>query len=360
LDTEIQNRLRSEREQIAKEEAAKARLALNDQLERRKEEVSELQKVITDRDKKLEEARKAQADFKRKERQLEDARRELDLTIESRVNESLVEIRAKALRDAEGKLKFKIAEKEETIAGMQRQIEELKKRAEQGSQQLQGEVQEIELESLLSSKFPADIITPVSKGISGGDILHGVLGASGQKCGTIIWESKRTKNWSDSWLTKLRNDQRASNADAAILVSEALPKGLETFDLINGVWVAEFRCVIALATAIRQALIEVSATRKAEEGQKTKTEMVYRYLTGQKFRQRVSAIVERFTEMQDDLNRERRATMRLWAKREEQILGVIEATTGMYGDLQGIAGRSLPEIEGLELKLPSEPKRLRG
>jgi hypothetical protein len=200
-----------------------------------------------------------------------------------------------------------------------------------------GEAQEVELESLLSAKFPGDIIEPVSKGISGGDVLQRVLGAKGQSCGTIIiWESKRTKNWSDAWVTKLRSDQRASKADAAILVSEAIPKGIEAFGLLNGVWVAEFRCVIAVATAIRHGLLEVSSARKAEEGQQTKMEMVYRYLTGQRFRQCVSAIVEQFSVMEEDLDRERRTTMRLWAKREEQIRAVIETTAGMYGDLQGI------------------------
>jgi hypothetical protein len=275
------------------------------------------------------------------------------------VNESIAALRANALKEAEGKLKLKITEKDETIASMHRQIEDLRRRAEQGSQQLQGEAQEIELEAILRAKFPGDIIEPVSKGIAGGDVLQHVLGPKGQSCGTIIWESKRTKAWSDGWLTKLRNDQRASNADAAILVSEALPKGLDTFDLRNGVWVAEFRSVVPVATAIRYALLEISLTRKAEEGQQTKMEMVYRYLTGQRFRQRISAIVEQFSEMQDDLDRERRAATRIWAKRETQIRGVIEATAGMYGDLQGIAGRSLQEIEGLEHKMPLEPKKLK-
>jgi hypothetical protein len=360
LDAEIQRRLKAERENIVKEEAQRARLALRDQIQGSQEEVAELKKVITERDKKLEEARRAQTEIKRKERALEDARREIELTVESRVNNSLEELRSNALKEAEGKLKLRITEKEETIASMQRQIEVLKQKAEQGSQQIQGEAQEIELESILRTKFPGDIIEAVSKGISGGDVLQRVLGPHGQSCGTIIWESKRTMKWSDGWLTKLRKDQRDANADAAILVSEALPKGLETFDLLSGVWVTEFRYVIAVATAIRHALVELSAVRKAEEGQQTKMEMVYQYLTGQRFRQRVNAIVEQFTEMQADLDRERRATVKLWAKREQQIRGVIESTAGMYGDLQGIAGRSLQEIEGLDYKLRIEPRKLRG
>jgi hypothetical protein len=351
LDTEIRKRLEIEREQILKEETKRARLEFNNQIRAGQEEVVELNRILADRDKSLAEARKEQAELKRKERELEDKKRAIELTVETRVNESLVAIRSEAQREAEGKLKLKITEKEHTIYAMQQQIEDLQRRAEQGSQQLQGEAQEIELEVLLRERFPGDIIEPVSKGLSGGDVLQRVLGPNGQSCGTIIWESKRTKNWSDGWLNKLRSDQRAINADAAIIVSEALPKGLETFDLIDGVWVAEFRCAIAVATAIRHALTEVSLARKCEEGQQTKMEVIYRYLSGPRFRQRVSAIVEQFSTMQEDLERERRTTTRLWSKREAQIKGVMEATAGMYGDLQGIAGRSFQEIDGLDHNL---------
>ncbi len=193
------------------------------------------------------------------------------------------------------------------------------------------------------------MIEPVPKGEFGGDALQRVIGPLGQLCGTILWESKRTKNWSDGWLAKLREDQRAAKAEIAVIVSQTLPKGVESFDLIEGVWVTESRCAIPIATALRQSLIELSGSRLASEGQQTKTEMVYQYLTGPRFRHRIEAIVEKFTDMQSDLERERKTMTRLWAKREEQIRGVIESTAGMYGDLQGIAGKSLQEIEGLSL-----------
>jgi hypothetical protein len=177
---------------------------------------------------------------------------------------------------------------------MQRQIEQLRRKAEQGSQQLQGEVFELELESLLRAKFPQDIIDPVAKGDFGGDALQGIVGPLGQRCGSILWELKRTKNWSDAWLPKLRDDQREAKADIALIVSNALPKGTQTFDLIEGVWVSETRCAIPLAIALRQSLIEISAARQAGEGQQTKMELVYQYLTGPGFRHRVEAIVEKF------------------------------------------------------------------
>lgn len=356
LDEQIVIKLRGEREKIAAEEAKKIQLILAGDLEQKAKEVADLQQVLDDRDKKLAEAQTAQADLIRKQRELDDAKRELELTVEKRVQELLVGVRDRAKQEAEDGLKLKVLEKEEQITSMQRQIEVLKQKAEQGSQQLQGEVQELELESLLRTKFPQDNIDPVPKGEFGGDILHGVIGPVGQQCGTILWESKRTKIWSDTWITKLRNDQRTAKADIALLVSNALPKGIVTFDFIDGVWVTEVRCAVAVALVLRQSLIELSAARKAGEGQQTKTEMVYQYLTGPRFRHRVEAIVEKFDDMQGDLEKERKAMTRLWAKREEQIRGVIELTVGMYGDFQGIVGRSMQEIEGLEIRLLDPPK----
>lgn len=349
IDTEIATRLKLERGSIAKEEADKARLFLAQDIEQKDKSIAELNLVLIDRNKKLGEAQQAEAKLKRKERELDDAKREMELTVETRVQESLEEVRKKALKQAEDNVRLRVAEKDHLILQMQHQIEDLKRKAEQGSQQIQGEVQELELESLLGSKFPGDVIEPVAKGQFGGDVLQHVVGPSGVACGTIIWESKRTKKWSDGWLCKLREDQRSAKADAAILVSQALPKDLEGFNQLEGIWVTELRCAVPVATVIRQTLIEIAATRRAGEGQQTKMELVYRYLTGPRFRERVNVIVEKFVDMQEDLDRERRSTTRMWAKREEQIKGVIETTAGLYGDLQGIAGKSLQEIDGLEV-----------
>lgn len=164
----------------------------------------------------------------------------------------------------------------------------------------------------------------------------------------MIWEAKRTKHWNDAWLTKLRDDQRAAKADIAVIVSQALPQGVETFDIIDGIWVISPAIIIPVATMLRESLIKINFARQASEGLHTKTEMVYQYLTGPRFRHRVEAIVEAFTSMQDDLNKEKKVIMKQWAKRTEQIEKVMQSTIGMYGDLQGIAGQSLQEIKGLE------------
>jgi hypothetical protein len=350
VDQQVAQKLQFERGRIAAEEGQKARLALGNDLDQKIRELNSLQEILKQRDAKLAEAQKAQAELIRKQRELDDAKREMDLTVQKRVQADLSAEREKAKKEAEEELKLKVMEKDQTITAMQRQIEDLKRRAEQGSQQLQGEVQELELEALLSAKFPRDTIQPVPKGEFGGDVLQRVFGPLNQICGAILWESKRTKNWSDGWLPKLREDQRAAKAEIAVIISQALPKDVETFGYVDGVWVADPKVALPVAFSLRQTLIEVACARQASQGQQTKMEMVYGYLTGPRFRQRVQAIVEAFSSMKEDLDREKKAITRQWAKREEQIDRVMQATVGMYGDLQGIAGKTLQEIEGLEIQ----------
>lgn len=344
-----QERFRQERERIAEEESRRATVKFSQDLNQRAQEIQHLQEVLQARDQKLAEAQRIQAECMQKERALADQKRELDITIEKRVQGSLTTVRAQARQEAEEQLKLRVLEKEQTICSMQRQIEDLKRRAEQGSQQLQGEVQELELETLLGAKFPFDAIQPVRKGEHGGDVLQRVVSSQGQSCGSILWEAKRTKNWSDSWLPKLRSDQRSAKAEIAVIVSHALPKETEAFELIDDVWVTHPRTMIAVACVLRHSLVEIETARRASEGQQTKAEMVYQYLSGARFRQRVQAIVEAFTAMQEDLDKEKRAMLKQWAKRDEQIQRVTQATVGMYGDLQGIAGKTMQEIEGLDL-----------
>ena len=347
---QVEDQLKIDRARITAEESRKSKQAFANDLEQRSREVAELQAILKSQEAKLTEAQKTQADLLRKQRELDDAKRELDLTIEKRVQEGLSVTRQQARKEAEDEQRLKVLEREQTIAAMQKQIEDLKRRSEQGSQQLQGEVQELELENLLRNKFPFDAIEPVPKGEFGGDVLHRVVGLNGQPSGTILWEFKRTKNWSDSWLVKLRDDQRAAKAEIAVIVSQVLPKGVETFDLVEGIWVTHPRAALPVAMILRQSLLELALARQASQGQQTKTDMVYQYLTGPRFRLRVEAIVEAFSTMQEELDREKRVIMKQWAKRGEQIERVMGATVGMYGDLQGIAGKSLQEIEGLELK----------
>ena len=355
IDQQVFERLNQERAKITAEEARKAKLLLNNDLDQKAKIIAELQEILEQRNIKLAEAQKVQADLLKKQRELDDAKREVDLTVQKGIQEGLALTREQAKREVEEPLRLKILEAEQRNVSMQKQIEDLKQKAEQGSQQLQGEVLELHLEAQLGVKFPYDTIEPVPKGEHGGDLVQHIMGTSGQPCGRILWETKRTKNWSDGWLAKLREDQRAAKADVAIIVSQVLPKDVETFDLVEDVWVTHPRAVLPVALALRSLLVEVACARTSSEGQQTKTDMVYQYLTGPRFRQRVQAIVEAFSFMREDLEKERKVIVKQWAKREEQIDRVMQATVGMYGDLQGIAGKSLQEIEGLELRALDAP-----
>ena len=345
----VSEQVKSARETIATEEASKAKLLANEAIETAKKESESLKEVLKAQDEKLAEAQRAQADFMKKQRELDESKRELDLTIEKRVGESLSLVRDTAKKEAEDAQKLKLLEKDQALLSMQKKIEELKQKADQGSQQLQGEVQELDLEQSLQTKFPFDQISPVSKGELGADVIQRVVNAQAQDCGVILWESKRTRNWSDGWLAKLREDQRNCKAEIAIIVSQALPKDVNQFGLIDGIWVMSPAVAIPVAAMLRDTLIRVNNARAVSLGQKTKAELVYEYLTGAGFRQRVEAIVEAFTIMREDLDKEKRSIMQQWSKREKQIEQVMKSTLGMYGDMQGIAGRSLQEIEGLDV-----------
>ena len=345
----VSEQVKSAREAIATEEANKAKLLAQDAINSAKSEADTLKELLKSKDDKLAEAQSAQAEFLKKQRELDESKRELDLTIEKRINEGLSLARDTAKKEAEDGLKLKLLEKDQAMLSMQKKIEELKQKADQGSQQLQGEVQELDLEQSLQAKFPFDQVSPVPKGTLGADVIQRVVNEQAQDCGVILWESKRTRTWTEGWLAKLREDQRSCKAEIAIIVSQTLPKGVSQFEFIDGIWVVSPAVAIPVASMLRDTLIRVSMARAVSLGQKTKAEMVYEYLTGAGFRQRVEAIVEAFTIMREDLDKEKRTIVQQWSKREKQIEQVMKSTLGMYGDMQGIAGRSLQEIEGLSL-----------
>jgi hypothetical protein len=299
---------------------------------------------------KLAEAQKLELTARREREALEEARRGFELEKQRAMDAERSRILEKAQREAAEEFRLKSADKDKLISDMQRQVEELKRKAEQGSQQLQGEVLELDLEAALRAAFPRDTIEPVAKGAFGGDIVQRVCGPAGTVVGTVLWESKRTKAWSDGWLAKLRGDQREARAEVAVLVSTALPKGVAVFGQVEGVWVCGPEVAAALASVLRAGLTEVAAARASREGVQTKMELVYQYLTGPHFVQRVSAILEAFTSMREDLEAEKRVMQKQWAKREKQIETVLASTAALYGDVQGIAGSGVPEIAGLEVK----------
>ncbi|MBR0695338.1 DUF2130 domain-containing protein [Bradyrhizobium lablabi] len=351
MDHQVAQRVRETSDQIRADEQRKARDAASAELNETKSQLGEMRQTLAQYNVKLAEAQKVQAEVLRQQRDLDEQKRELDLLIEKRVQATQAEIHRKARQHAEDELKAQVSQKDAQIESMGRTIEDLKRKASQGSQQTQGEGLELQLEALLRANFPNDRIEPVRIGELGGDVVHSVNGLVGVPVGTILWEFKSTKKWNDGWLAKLREDQRSARADLALIVSQALPKEVETFGLIDGVWVTHPRCAIPVAVALRHSLAELASLRKSQAGQQTKMEQIYQYLIGPRFRQRVEGIIEKFEELKGDLEKERKFMNRIWAKRESQIHGVIDATASMYGDLQGIAGTALPEIESLDTPL---------
>ncbi len=347
MDAEVQARLVRERARLAEEALAKAREAVA-------LEITERDAALSEAKARLQQAQQAELDLRKRARELEDQKRELDLAVARKIDEEVEKIRRQARKEAAEERALKEAEKDKLIEDLRKQIGELQRKSEQGSQQAQGEVMELELESLLRRQFPYDEIVPVPKGVHGGDVLQHVHDAAGTPCGTILWESKRTKTWNDGWLPKLRDDQRAAKAQLAVLASVELPKGLNTFGCMDGVWVTSRACAMGLAAALRVGLIEVAAAKRALEGRQGKMEILYNYLSGPEFRHRVEGIVEAFVTLREDLEAEKRATQKLWAKREKQLERAAANTAGLYGDLSGIIGASLPQIEQLQLPIPAE------
>jgi hypothetical protein len=340
LEATIFNRVREREQELrdaAQREAAEGVRALN-------AEASDLRF-------KLAEAQQAQAEALRKERELEGRERAITLTIEQGITAGVRQAEERARREADDAGRLKRMELEATITSMQAKLAEAQQKAEQGSQQLQGEVQELDLEAALRAKFPFDTVEEVAKGVNGADITQTVVAPSGAECGFILWESKRTKRWSDGWLPKLREDGRKARADVLVIVSAALPEDVEQagFSCLDNVWVCSPTGALSMALALRATLLAVHAAKQAQAGMATKAEEVYGYVTGPQFRRRVEALVEAFTTLNEDLVAEQKATQRQWAKRAVQLERVIASTSGMFGDLQGIAGKALPAPEGLAL-----------
>ena len=285
---------------------------------------------------------------KKASREMTALKEELELTVARKLDDERNRIVADTQTRAAEQHRLKDAEKERQLTDMRRQIEDLKRKAEQGSQQLQGEAGEGELETMLRAAFPCDDITPVAQGIRGADLHQIVLDSRGARSGAILWECKNARNWSDGWIAKLKDDQRTLRADVAILVTASLPKGCTRFTVVDGVVVTDFACAAAVAGLVRTNLLQLAQTRSALVNKDQKLELLHRYLSGIEFRQRVEAIVEAFERMKEDLDQERRAAERQWAKRIKQIESVTFNISGMYGDLQGLVP-TLPSIARLEL-----------
>ena len=310
-------------------------------------EQAALQERVYEQEQKLREAQVAQTAALKLQQELKDKEAEMELTLQKMLASERPQLEERLAKEAQEKASLKEAEQAQKIDALTKRIEDLQQRATQGSMQTQGEAAEVILEDTLAQAFPMDGFVPVGKGVNGADVRQDVMTPNGA-AGSILWESKRTKNWTAGWLPKLRGDQRDAGCEIAVITSHALPEGIDSFGMVDGIWVCAPRYAIPLATSLRQGLLDVAGAKGRAMGQETKAELVYEYLTGTQFKQRVDAIVERFEDMQIELAKERKFMERSWSLRAKQIDLVIASTVGMHGDLQGIAGRAMPEIESVE------------
>ena len=296
----------------------------------------------------LQELQKKELDLMRDKNALEEKQKNLEVEIEKRFLQKRKEIEDSTIKREQELFDLKTKEYKLQMDQQQKLIEELKRKSEQGSMQLQGESQESLLEDILKENFPFDMIEEVGKGVEGADCIQTVRNSSGTICGKIIYESKRTKGWSNNWVDKLKADKRNTGADVAILVTQTFPKDMDRFGEKDGIWICNFSEAGSVAHLLRNGIIKVSEAYKAQEGKADKMQMLYDFLTGNEFRGQMEAIVEGFMAMKQSISKERIQMEKIWKEREKQIEKVLISTSGMYGSVKGIAGASIGDIPLLD------------
>ncbi len=343
LDAEVNRRTQSRVRELEAKAKAEAEQALEVRLQ-------DLTDAVSKNERDLQQSRELELELRLRQRELEASVLDADL----KIHRTLAEERGKIRGDAEARIqeshRLKDLEKDKLVQDLKSALNEMKRKADQGSTEIQGKVLELDFEEQLRRIFHLDDIQPVPRGIRGADLVQTVRNPAGADCGSIIWETKNTKAWSPGWISKLKDDMAETRASLAILVTVALPDGIARFGQVDGVWVTDPLSALPLAAALRQQLLQLERERQASTGKTVKMEMLYSYLAGNEFKGRVEGIVEAFTSLQDQLQRERRAMEKNWKEREKQIERVIKNTVGLYGDMQGIIGGQIPTIDALELE----------
>jgi len=280
---------------------------------------------------------------------------EIDRQVDAQRQQIIDETRAATAKDSDDRNRIAISMRDKMIADMRTEIDDLRRRIDTGSQQMQGEVTELRLEAILRNTFPKDRIRPIPKGHTGGDALQEVLGKNGSPVGVILWECKQTRSWARQWLDKARLDMRAAQATLCVIATATMPPDVEIMDYLDGVYVVSFRHFLPLAQILRRVLIEIAAVRATSQQGAAVAEKLLGYITGQEFRHRLMSVMEACVALQNDLSADKRATTRRWARNQQHIDAVIQSTGGMFGDLQGLlGGDSLPELAAFGVDTDSE------
>lgn len=314
-----------------------------------------LQEQNKENEEKLKESRRKEAEFMRMEQELKNKEAEIELNVQKqlqlereKLSEDIRKIEEQKIAMKETEFLMRVKELEKQLEDQKKLADEMKRKAEQGSSQLQGEVQELALEDMLRAAFPFDQVEEVGKGVRGADCIQTVRNANGAECGKIIFESKRTREFSNDWIEKLRADLRSQGADIAVIVTQTFPKDLDRFGEKNGVWICSFAEVKSVVYMLREGLIKVSTALKTQENSGDKMRMLYQYLTSSEFAEQWRAIREGFMSMKQSIQKERDAMEKLWKAREKQLEKVLLNAAHIHGSIDGIAGMEEVNLRLLE------------
>jgi hypothetical protein len=338
----LESRLKAEKQIIT--------LSLKTKLqEEQAEQFQEMQKELNEKSLQLIDLSKSKAEIEKLKREKAEMKESVEAESQVKLNIQLLEEKEKIRKSEEDKNEMRFKEMQKQLEDQKRLTEEMKRKQEQGSMQLQGEVQELAIEEWLAAKFPLDTIHEIQKGQRGGDCIQIIHTRSSQNCGSIYYESKRTKEFQQNWIEKFKSDIREKSANIGVLVTDAMPKGMERMGLKDGIWICTYEEFKGLCTVLRESIIQVNNSISSQENKGDKMHLLYDFLTSNTFRFQVEAIVEGFTQMKADLDSEKRSMQRIWKQREKQIEKVITNTIDMYGSIKGIAGNAIQSVKALEL-----------
>jgi hypothetical protein len=345
----IETKLKDERKTI--EEKLKKKL-----VEEQSDQIQALQKELNEKSEQIKELNRTKAEIEKLKRENAEVKESVEAESQKKLNEILISEKDKIRRAEEEKNELRFKELQKQLEDQRKLTEEMKRKQDQGSMQLQGEVQELAIEEWLAVQFPLDTIEEIKKGARGGDCIQIVNTRSRQNCGKIYYESKRTKDFQSNWIEKFKTDMREKNADIGVLVTEAMPSDLDRMGIKDGIWVCSYEEFKGLCAVLRESVIQLSLVASAQENKGDKMHMLYDFLTSNTFRMQVEAIVEGFSSMKEALESEKRAMQRIWKEREKQIEKVITNTIDMYGSIKGIAGNAIQSVKALELPGEAEDK----
>jgi len=342
----FQERLANQLKEEKKNIEAKLKSKLK---EEQSEQFEALQKELNEKSEQVKELNRSKAEIEKLKREKGELKEAAEADAQKKLNETLITEKEKIKKSEEDKNELRFKEMQKQLEDQKKLTEEMKRKQEQGSMQMQGEVQELAIEEWLATQFPLDTIEEIKKGARGGDCLQIVNTRSAQNCGTIYYESKRTKDFQPTWIEKFKADIRDKGATIGVLVTEVMPSDMDRMGLKDGIWICNYDEFKGLCAVLRQSIVQLSTAISSQENKGDKMDMLYTFLTGNTFRMQVEAIVEGFTQMKADLDSEKRSMQRIWKQRDKQIEKVITNTIDMYGSIKGIAGNAIQSVKALEL-----------